>query len=55
VQEAFAEAGIEFATPEVRVVVDDDEEEEEVRSKLPPSGVTSAAAAHLATRPEPTS
>ncbi|MGH1478040.1 MAG: mechanosensitive ion channel family protein [Geminicoccales bacterium] len=55
VQEAFAEAGIEFATPEVRVVVDDDEEEEEVRSKLPPSGVTSAAAAHLTTRPEPTS
>ena len=55
VQEAFAEAGIEFATPEVRVVVDDDEEEEEVRRKLPPSGVTSAAAAHLATRPEPTS
>jgi len=54
VQEAFAEAGIEFATPEVRVVVDDEEEESAPRSKKASSGVKSAAAAHVTTQPEPT-
>lgn len=50
VQEAFAAAGIEFATPEVRVVADDEDAAE--------NGTTSeraarTAAAHLATRPGP--
>jgi len=50
VQEAFAAAGIEFATPEVRVVAGDDDETE--------NGTTSeqaarAAAAHHTTRPDP--
>ena len=54
VQEAFAEAGIEFATPEVRVVVDEDEEDEETgRDRARSSEVKSAAAAQIATQPAP--
>ncbi len=53
VQEAFAAVGIEFATSEVRVVVDDDEEEEDVTgSRKSTSEIKSAAAAHIATQPE---
>ncbi|MGI9502559.1 MAG: mechanosensitive ion channel family protein [Geminicoccaceae bacterium] len=54
VQEAFAEAGIEFGTPEVRVVVDEDEEDETGRSKGRSGEVKSAAAAQIATQPTPT-
>ena len=53
VQEAFAEAGIDFATPEVRVVVDDEEEDEKARDMSRSSQVTTAAAARIATQPTP--
>jgi len=53
VQEGFAEAGIEFATPEVRVVVDEDEEDEMGAGKPSSSQIKSAAAAQIATQPEP--
>ncbi len=54
VQEAFAEAGIDFATPEVRVVVDDDDEEDTARNKTRVEKAVGAGAAHIATQPEPT-
>lgn len=51
VQEAFAEAGIEFATPEVRVVVDDEDEKElpeEAQARI--DAMASAASSHLVAR-----
>ena len=53
VQEAFAAAGIDFATPEVRVVVDDEDEDPAMQNKARSTEVTSAAAAQIATQPPP--
>lgn len=50
VQNAFAEHGIEFARPEVRVVVDGDEDDEEDKAKAAAAG---AAARTATNRPEP--
>jgi len=54
VQEAFTEADIEFATPEVRVVVDDEEEgDEKPRDKMRSDQLGSAGAAQIITQPPP--
>lgn len=53
VQEAFAEAEIEFATPEVRVVVDDEEEDEAGGAKTRSEQLGTAGAAQIVTQPNP--